>query len=33
MQMSFTFKELNPIYREDYDQTDTTGNRVGGVGF
>ena len=33
MQMSFTFKELNPIYQEDYDQTDTNGKPVGGVGF
>ena len=33
IQMSFTFKELNPIYQEDYDQTDTKGNPVGGVGF
>jgi len=33
MQMSFTFKELNPIYQEDYDQTNTDGNPVGGVGF
>lgn len=33
IQMSFTFKELNPIYQEDYDQTDTKGNPIGGVGF
>ena len=33
MQMSFTFKELNPIYQEDYDQRNTDGNPVGGVGF
>jgi len=33
IQMSFTFKELNPIYQEDYDQKDTKGNPVGGVGF
>ena len=33
MQMSFTFKELNPIYQEDYDQKNTDGNPVGGVGF
>ena len=33
MQMSFTFKELNPIYQEDYNQTDTNGKPVGGVGF
>ncbi len=33
MQMSFTFKELNPIYQEDYYQTDTDGKPVGGVGF
>ena len=33
MQMSFTFKELNPIYQEDYDQTDTNNKPVGGVGF
>ena len=33
IQMSFTFKELNPIYQEDYDQKNTDGNPVGGVGF
>jgi len=33
IQMSFTFKELNPIYQEDYDEKDTKGNPVGGVGF
>ena len=33
IQMSFTFKELNPIYQEDYDDKDTKGNPVGGVGF
>lgn len=33
IQMSFTFKELNPIYQEDYNQKDTKGNPVGGVGF
>ena len=33
IQMSFTFKELNPIYQEDYDQENTDGNPVGGVGF
>lgn len=33
IQMSFTFKELNPIYQEDYDQTDTNNKPVGGVGF
>ena len=33
IQMSFTFKELNPIYQEDYYQENTDGNPVGGVGF
>ncbi len=33
MQMSFTFKELNPIYQEDYDQIDIDGKPIGGVGF
>jgi len=33
MQMSFTFKELNPIYQEDYDQVNIDGNPIGGVGF
>jgi hypothetical protein len=33
IQMSFTFKELNPIYQEDYDQIDTNGKPIGGVGF
>ena len=33
IQMSFTFKELNPIYHEDYHQIDTNGKPIGGVGF
>ena len=33
IQMSFTFKELNPIYFEDYNQIDVDGKPIGGVGF
>jgi len=33
IQMSFTFKELNPIYFEDYNQIDVNNKPIGGVGF
>ena len=33
IQMSFTFKELNPIYHEDYYMIDVDGKPIGGVGF
>jgi len=33
IQMSFTFKELNPIYHEDYHMIDVDGKPIGGVGF
>ena len=33
IQMSLTFKELNPIYSEDFDKSDADGTPVGGVGY
>ena len=33
IQMSLTFKELNPIYAEDFDNNDADGTPVGGVGY